>query len=97
MKLKYSSVALCLWAGIAAHGQMIPAGALMQGQCANKETYKLQAYRLNDGEREFTGYLYEGPLGKGAIFSTVSPDEAATYVCKESAKGRWVPDDGDDQ
>lgn len=97
MKLKFSNAVFCMLSCVGVHGQLIPVGPLLQGQCANKEAYKLQAYRLEQAQSGYKGYFYEGPLGKGAILSSVSEQEALAYVCKESAKGRWIPEDGDDQ
>jgi hypothetical protein len=37
-------------------------------------------------------YIYEGPLGKGSIHSSVSYEQAKTYVCKETSE-QWLPAD----
>lgn len=70
---------------------------LVEGQCANGVTYKLQSYRQDQDGRQVNGYAYEGPLGQGTVLSSVALDQAKRHVCKESVLSRWLPDDGDDQ
>jgi hypothetical protein len=70
---------------------------LMEGTCTNGAPYKLQSYRVEHSEKLAVGYAYEGPLGQGTVLSSVSVEQAKRHVCKESAVGRWLPDDGDDQ
>ncbi len=70
---------------------------LVEGKCANGESYKLQSYRQDQGGQPVNGYAYEGPLGQGTVLSSLTLDQAKRHVCKDPGVGRWLTDDGDDQ
>jgi hypothetical protein len=80
-----------------AQTQPVWTSPLVEGQCTNGDTYKLQSYRQDQDGRQVNGYAYEGPLGQGTVLSSVALDQAKRHVCKESVLSRWLPDDGDDQ
>ena len=71
--------------------------SLIEGKCANGDSYKLQSFRQGQNGQQVNGYAYEGPLGKGSLLSSLPLEHAKRHVCKDPGVGRWLPDDGDDQ
>jgi hypothetical protein len=72
---------------------MMSTAASMTGTCANGEPFKLVKTTVMVSGEERPHFIFEGPLGRGEVQSSVDMAAARELVCRDSQQHRWLDDE----
>lgn len=63
------------------------------GQCPDGSRYVLTQTTVEVSGQSRPLFVFEGPLGKGAVQSSVDLETARRLVCRVDEKARWLDDE----